>query len=106
VIEKSPAAHLLPNYDEYFIGFKDRSAIAKIAETTGIKSDDPSLIAHIVILDGQVVGGWRRTIKKDAVLVELSLFAKLTESENQAINQALEKYGRFLGLPTERASAN
>jgi hypothetical protein len=106
VIEKSPAAHLLPNYDEYFIGFKDRSAIAKIAETAGVKSDDPSLIAHIVILDGQVVGGWRRTIKKDAVLVELNLFAKLTEFENQAINQALEKYGRFLGLPTERASAN
>jgi hypothetical protein len=102
----SPIAHLLPNYDEYFIGFKDRSAIAGIAEKAGIKSDDPSLIAHIVILDGQVVGGWRRTIKKDAVLIELKLFAPLTKVENQAISKAIQQYGKFLGLSTEIVNAD
>jgi hypothetical protein len=34
--EKSPAAHLLPNYDEYFIGFKDRSAIGEVAANLGL----------------------------------------------------------------------
>jgi hypothetical protein len=103
---KSPSAHLLPNYDEYFIGFKDRSAIAEIAEKVGIKSNDPSLIAHIVIIDGQVVGGWRRTLKKDAILIELKLFAKLTKAENQAVSEAIEQYGEFLGLPTKVENAN
>jgi hypothetical protein len=98
---KSPAAHLLPNYDEYFIGFKDRSAIAEIAEKVGIKSDDPSLIAHIVIVDGQVVGGWRRTIKKDAIIIELKLFTKLTKAEKQAVSEAIERYGKFVSLPTK-----
>lgn len=102
---KSPTAHLLPNYDEYFIGFKDRSAIAEIAEKVGIKSDDPSLIAHIVILDGQIVGGWRRTLQKDAVFIELKLFTKLTNSENQAVRKVVEQYGKFLGLPTKLANA-
>jgi hypothetical protein len=97
---KSPTAHLLPNYDEYFIGFKDRSAIAEIAEKVGIKSDDPSLLAHIVILDGQIIGGWRRTIKKDAVLIGLKLFTTLTKAESQALHQAIEQYGKFLGLPS------
>jgi hypothetical protein len=101
---KSPTAHLLPNYDEYFIGFKDRSAIAEIAEKVGIKSADPSLIAHIVLLDGQIVGGWKRTLKKDAVFVELNLFAKLTGAEHQAVNRAVEQYGKFLGLPTRLAN--
>jgi hypothetical protein len=101
---KSPTAHLLPNYDEYFIGFKDRSAIAEIAEKVGIKSDDPSLIAHIVILDGQIIGGWRRTLKKDAVFIELKLFAKLTRAEKQAVDRAIEQYGNFLGLPTRLAN--
>ena len=42
VREKSPTAHLLPNYDEYFIGFKDRSAIGKMVNRqAGIKADDP-----------------------------------------------------------------
>jgi hypothetical protein len=99
VREKSPTAHLLPNYDEYFIGFKDRSAIGEIARQAGIKGDDPSLIAHIIILDGQIVGGWRRTIKKDTVLIELNLITELTNAENQAVLAATEEYGKFLGLP-------
>src|SRR5215207_5968661 len=50
--EKSPSAYLLPNYDEYFIGFKDRSAIGEVAQRAGIKKDDPAFIAHVIILDG------------------------------------------------------
>ncbi len=65
VREKSPTAHLLPNYDEYFIGFKDRSAIGEVAKRAGIKSDDPSFLAHVIILDGQLVGGWKRTINEE-----------------------------------------
>src|SRR5687767_13630333 len=36
VKERFPTAHLLPNYDEYFIGFKDRSAIGKVAKQVGV----------------------------------------------------------------------
>ena len=96
---KSPTAYLLPNYDEYFIGFRDRSAIGEVAKRVGIKEDDPALIAHILILDGQIVGGWRRILKKDAVLVETSLITKLTKAEEQAIANAAERFGKFLGLP-------
>jgi hypothetical protein len=99
--EISPTAHLLPNYDEYFIGFKDRSAIGDVAKRAGIKGDDPALIAHVIILDGQIVGGWRRTIKKDAVTIELNLITKLTKVEKRAVAEAANRYGRFLGLTTE-----
>ena len=102
---KSPTAHLLPNYDEYFIGFKDRSAIAEIAEKVGIKSNHPSLIAHIVILDGQIIGGWKRTLKKNSIFMELNLFTKLTKAEHRAVSKAIEDYGKFLGLPTRLTNA-
>ena len=97
--KKSPSAYLLPNYDEYFIGFKDRSAIGEVAQRAGIKKDDPAFIAHIIILDGQIVGGWRRTLKKDEVLMEASLITELTIPEKQAIADAAERFGKFLGLP-------
>jgi len=97
--EKSPTAYLLPNYDEYFIGFKDRSAIGEVAKKAGIKGDDPALIAHIIILNGQIIGGWRRTLKKDEVLVEISLITKLNKAEEQAVAAAAERFGRFLELP-------
>jgi hypothetical protein len=98
---KPSAAHLLPNYDEYFIGFKDRSAIGGRVIQTGIKRDDPALVANIIILDGQVVGGWRRTLNKDSVTVEANLIAKLTRGEEQVVRAAAERFGKFLGLPVE-----
>ena len=96
--KNSPTAYLLPNYDEYFIGFKDRSAIGEIARRSNIDESSPALIAHIIILDGQIVGGWKRTIKKDAVVVELNLITNLTKVEKRAIAEAAERYGKFLGL--------
>ena len=101
VREPSPTAHLLPNYDEYFIGFKDRSAIGRIARQAGIKADDPSLIAHIVILNGQIVGGWKRTVKKNAAVVELRLLTELTKKQYAAVIQAAERYGEFMGVAVE-----
>jgi hypothetical protein len=102
VKEKSPTAHLLPNYDEYFIGFKDRSAIGEVAKHAGIKSDDPSFLAHVIIIDGQLVGGWRRTVKKDAVQIEYILITDLTNAQMSAIDRAASQYGEFLQLRAER----
>jgi hypothetical protein len=96
---KFPPAYLLPNYDEYFIGFKDRSAIGEIARQVGVRKDDPALIAHILILDGQLIGGWRRTFNKDSVHVEASPITRLSRSEEQAVREAADRFGEFLGLP-------
>ena len=96
--QKAITAYLLPNYDEFFIGFKDRSAIGKVAEKSGIQKDDAALLAHIIILNGQVVGGWKRILEKDRVRVETSLFIKLGPAEQQALNDAAERLGKFLGI--------
>jgi hypothetical protein len=101
--EKSPTAHLLPNYDEYFIGFKDRSAMGKAARLANVEANNPAFLAHIIIIDGQVVGGWRRTLRKDGVLVELNLITELTKAEDRALMAELEAYGKFLGLPVTLA---
>lgn len=99
--EKSPKAHLLPNYDEYFIGFKDRSAIGEVARRSNLPENSPALIAHVIILDSQIVGGWKRTLTKEAVVVELGLITNLTKTEKQAIADAATRYGKFLDLPVE-----
>lgn len=97
--KNSLTAHLLPNYDEYFIGFKDRGAILKHIRESEIEKDDPALLANVLILDGQVVGGWRRELKKNEVQVEASLIAKLTKTDKQTITQAAEQFAKFLALP-------
>ena len=98
---KSPSIHLLPNYDEYFIGFKDRSAIGKLVSPLRPEDNSVALNAHIVILDGQIAGGWRRTIKKDVVVIEWKPITELTERQLQGVLAAADRYGKFLGLFTE-----
>jgi hypothetical protein len=97
--EKSPCAFLLPNYDEYFIGFKDRSAIGDIVRQANIPEYESALIGHVIVLNGQVIGGWRRTLSKKEVLVETTLLTKLGKAEKQLIEEAAERFGQFLELP-------
>jgi hypothetical protein len=102
VQEKSPTAHLLPNYDEYFIGLKDRSAIGTVIGQFDLDANDPAFIAHIIIVDGQIVGGWRRTLKKNEVLIEYMLVVELTKAQQRAVDRAASQYGEFLNLRAER----
>jgi hypothetical protein len=98
---KSPTVYLLPNYDEYFVGLKDRSAIGEVAGRANILKDNPSVMAHVIILDGQMVGGWKRTFEKKEVIVALDPIKKLTRPEKQAVAAAAERFGKFLGLTVE-----
>ena len=101
----SPMAHLLPNYDEYFIGFRDRSAIAQAVRKEEMYEQGDALSAHIFIIDGQVVGGWRRTMKPKSVLVELNPVVRLTKDQRTAVEREARRLGDFLELPMEVAWA-
>jgi winged helix DNA-binding protein len=94
-------ALLLPNYDEYFIGFKDRSAIGKRLAATAAASVSDAPFPHVVVVDGQIVGGWKRTLTKDSVTIELRVLARLTAAENRAVATAARRYAEFLGRSLE-----
>jgi hypothetical protein len=91
-------AHLLPNFDEYVVGFRDRSAVAERLLAARPRHRVDGLIGHVVVVDGQIVGGWRRTLGK-TVHVQLQLLVPLTAGEHELIRRAARRFGRFLGLP-------
>lgn len=98
-----PTAHLLPNYDEYFIGYKDRSAVgARLGHSRHVIGGD-ARIANVVFVDGQLVGGWKRVVEKNAVVVELDLACRLSAPEKRRVVAAAHRFGRFLGLPVRLA---
>src|SRR6185503_12937606 len=55
-----PSAHFLPNYDEFFIGYRDRSAMGQRLKNVKAVTGGSALIAHVIVVDGQLVGGWKR----------------------------------------------
>ena len=97
----SVLAHLLPNYDEYFIGLKDRRAFVARLRASEAKARTDGLSGNVLIVDGQIVGGWRRTLAKGTAVIELRLLIRLREAERRAVTAAVQRFGDFLELPTK-----
>ena len=89
-------------YDEYVSGYRDCSAIGK-AEIGAMLSALGNALSYIIVVDGQIVGTWKRTLRKDAVVIKTNLFTRLTQSENRAVAVAAQRYGEFLKLPVRLA---
>ncbi|MDQ3997259.1 MAG: winged helix DNA-binding domain-containing protein, partial [Gemmatimonadota bacterium] len=83
------------------IGFRDRGAIGRRLQSVDLVTGGDALTAYVVAVDGQLVGGWKRALKKKAVVVELRLLTRLTAAEERAVASAAEAYGRFAELPVE-----
>jgi hypothetical protein len=56
-------------------------------------------LQNVIVIDGQIVGTWRRTVKSSSVFLELNAFKLLKEAEGKATTLAAGWYGKFLGLP-------
>src|SRR5262245_28258490 len=94
--DSSPAAHLLPAYDEYTVAYKDRSA-ALNPKYAKLPNYGHGIFNPTIVVDGQVVGTWKRTLKKDTLAISPSPFTELKRAETRAIAEAANRYGKFLG---------
>jgi hypothetical protein len=93
----SPSVYLLPAYDEYFLGYKDRAAVLDAKYDNQVVSSN-GVFRPMIVIDGQVVGIWKQTVRKGTVIITPSPFNSLTAAENQALQMAADRYGAFLGL--------
>ena len=57
------------------------------------------MLSPTIVADGRVVGTWKRTFKKDTVVLTVTPFAPLSEAQNRALNAAVERYCRFVAMP-------
>jgi hypothetical protein len=89
------AAHLLPNYDEYAVGYQGYDALFQALGAEKLT------FRHPLLIEGQMAGGWKRSLTRDTVTIELKTLAPLTEDQRQAVTEAASRYGAFLGLPVE-----
>jgi hypothetical protein len=65
---------------------------------------DNVLSNHLVVKNGHVIGGWRRTLEKSTVTIEARLLATLDAADARELRAAAERYGRFLGLEVKLTS--
>ncbi|HEX4662548.1 MAG TPA: winged helix DNA-binding domain-containing protein [Candidatus Saccharimonadales bacterium] len=97
-VDNQNVTQLLPGFDEYMLGYKDRSAALVELHAQKIVPGNNGMFLPTIVIDGQVVGLWKRTIGAKSVKINLLPFEKLTGKDLEAIKKAAKRYGDFLGL--------
>jgi len=94
---KTQTAYLLPGFDEYLVGYEDRSAVL---DPLYVKQTNAGggMLNPTIVVNGQVVGTWKRTLQKDTVVITPSWFTAPMKSDHHALETAAQQYGVFLGL--------
>jgi hypothetical protein len=92
--------HLLPNYDEHVVAYKDHRHTLDPAARESLRTRiDRPLDAHLVARNGLIIGGWRRTREQRSISVTIDLLVALRAPERAALKQASANYSRFIGSP-------
>jgi hypothetical protein len=95
----SLTAYLLPNFDEYTVGYTDRSALFDVLRIGMVTPSANVALNYTIVMNGQIVGNWKRVLKKDAVVITPYPFTAFTDAEHQTFTTAAHHYGKFLDLP-------
>ena len=103
--DPSPTAHFLQAYDEYIVAYRSPRTVVNVGGFAHPSVLQRPPLTHVLIVDGQVAGFWRREVHIDRVLLETSLLTQLSPDQHRAVATAGERYGRFLGLPAEVIAA-
>ncbi|HEY4226868.1 MAG TPA: crosslink repair DNA glycosylase YcaQ family protein, partial [Candidatus Limnocylindrales bacterium] len=91
-----PTVHLLPNYDELLVAFRDRSDGLDPALPAAARTAD-EILSHCIVRDGLVIGRWQRTLDGGAATVRLDRRVPLNADEERLLMEAIERYAAYLG---------
>ena len=90
---RSRAIHLLPAFDEYLIGYRDRAPVLDAAHARRVIGIN-GLVAATAIVQGRVAATWKRAGDSDVALDPLRALA---DAEHEGIRRAARRWRRFLG---------
>jgi hypothetical protein len=97
----SPMAYAPPGFDEYLLGYKDRTAVLAPQHAQKVCPGGNGVFHPTMVLDGQVVGTWKRSFKKGKIFITPMPFGTLSNPEKDAFVLAIQHYGAFLQMPIE-----
>jgi len=85
--------YLLPAFDEYIVGYKDRTGVLTSENHTKAISSN-GVFRPVVIKDGQVIGLWKKSITKKKI-IEVAPFEVIAHATQELIDVAAEKFRMF-----------
>lgn len=103
--EAAAGVHLLPGFDEFMLGYTDRSAPLAGRPLTDVVPGGNGMFLSTIVVNGQIVGTWRRTQWAKGVEVVAQPWGDLTASARRGVERAAARYADYLELPLARVDA-
>jgi hypothetical protein len=98
--KNNSSVHLLPAFDEFIISYKNREASIKLLHQKKAFTSN-GIFKPIIVVNGQVTGIWKRSIKKDKVIIEPAFFDAKNKIPKSVIEKEASKFGKFLDKKVE-----
>jgi hypothetical protein len=97
-LDARPAVHLLPGFDEYMLGYTDRSAALAPAHAHRICPGGNGMFLPTFVVGGEVKGTWKRTAGKSAVTITITTFGPVSAAAREGAVRAARRYGEHTAL--------
>ncbi|WP_022904254.1 DNA glycosylase AlkZ-like family protein, partial [Curtobacterium sp. B8] len=94
-----PTGHLLPGFDEYLLGYADRSAQLPVAHQDRVVPGGNGVFLPMAVVRGVVAGTWTRAERSTVVRLVVTPFEPLDPAAVRALEVAAERYARWLAAP-------
>ena len=96
-VEPSPGFRLLPLFDNYLIGYRDRNAMLAVPMQDRVYVG--GIIKATVVCDGRVIGSWRLDRSTRVATVRVGPFEPFTRRHDEGLDRERADIERFLGRP-------
>lgn len=91
--------YFLPGFDEFLLGYKDRSASLDPAYNNHWCPGGNGMFFPVVVRNGQVSGIWKREFKKTSVFIGITAFHDLKELQDHPdFKPVVQKFSDFVGM--------
>jgi hypothetical protein len=90
---------LLPGFDEFVLGYADRSAPLAGRPLADIVPGGNGMFLAPIVVGGEIVGTWRRTVRASGVEIVVQPWGVLTSTARRGLKRAAARYADYVGLP-------
>lgn len=95
MIEKK-AIFLLPGFDEYMLGYANRTWVIAEADLSKIIPGNNGVFMPTIVIDSRVSGVWKRTITTKGIEINLFPFDNVVSKVLDRVKTEAERYGAFM----------
>jgi Winged helix DNA-binding domain len=89
----------LAGFDEYLLGFKDRSMMADATQLAAVIPGGNGVFQSTLVRHGRVAATWKRTLTSKAVTITIQPLTDFSAADHRSAAEALEPFAAYLGLP-------